>query len=261
MTRKKKYSFIIPVGILGKQSYVKKINPHSVISSHDAWITLDRVIERKDANNGTSVFPQRPRRTSQISTSRQQHLDSTSSTEQSHQQQSTTGNIHSSSILADEEEQQKLSKAISNDKSKTEESDIDENSQEQNESKLIITIHSSLYLYRILVWNNVEPISSAEDDTLSSSSTHRANQPTSGTETPSTPGRRRMSMNTNDPIRNESEAIEETENEHESIRDVEQNIPKRRQSRATSSNNKVKETSLTLTSEIYLVHRVIYHLR
>ena len=50
-----------------------------------------------------------------------------------------------------------------------------------------------------------------------------------------------MSMNTNDPIRNESEAIEENENENESIRDVEQIIPTRRQSRATSSNNKVKE--------------------
>lgn len=50
-----------------------------------------------------------------------------------------------------------------------------------------------------------------------------------------------MSMNTNDPIRNESEAIEENENENESIRDVDQNIPKRRQSRVISSNNKVKE--------------------
>jgi hypothetical protein len=109
--------------------------------SHDEWIKLDRVIERKDSTNANTLFQQRPRRTSQINTSRQQHLDSTNSNEQNNQQQqqqitnSLNVDISSSSTLIDnDDEQNKVSKSISIDRNKMEESDIDENSQEQSES-------------------------------------------------------------------------------------------------------------------------------
>ena len=112
-------------------------------SSHDAWIKLDRVIERKDANNANTLFQQqRPRRTSQINTSRQHHLDSTNSNEQSHPPHVTTGDIHPAPTLADDDEQNKLSKSISHEGTKIDESDTDENSQGQNESKSLLAINS-----------------------------------------------------------------------------------------------------------------------
>ena len=83
--------------------------------SHDEWIKLDRVIERKDSTNANTVFQQRPRRTSQINTVRQ-HLDSTNSTnsiEQNNQLQITSSllvDISSSSTTIDDEEQHKIQK-------------------------------------------------------------------------------------------------------------------------------------------------------
>jgi hypothetical protein len=53
--------------------------------------------------------------------------------------------------------------------------------------------------------------------------------------------RRSISTNNNENIRNEFESIDENDNEIGLIRDDQQMIAKRRQSRATSSNNKVNE--------------------
>jgi hypothetical protein len=110
--------------------------------SHDEWTKLDRVIECKDSTNTNTLFQQRPRRTSQINTYRQQHLDSTNSNEQlnqQQQQQQITNSLlvdisSSSSTLIDSEEHIKHSKSMSNERNKIEESDIDDNSQGQNES-------------------------------------------------------------------------------------------------------------------------------
>lgn len=121
-----------------------------VIFSHDAWIKLDRVIERKDTNNANTLFQQqRPRRTSQINTSRQHHLDSTNSNEQSHQQHVTTGDTHPTPTLADDDELNKSSKSISNERNKIDESDTDENSQGQNESTSLFAkfILENIFVY------------------------------------------------------------------------------------------------------------------
>jgi hypothetical protein len=68
----------------------------------------------------------------------------------------------------------------------------------------------------------------------------------------STPTRRRISINNNDNnnIRNEFESIDEDDNENQSIRDDAQIIPKRRQSRATSSNNRIDSVSNIKTEQI-----------
>ena len=102
--------------------------------SYDEWIKLDRVIERKDSTNANTLFQHRPRRTSQINTLRQQHLDSTNSSNSNEQQNNQQSIIHSSSVLIDNEEQHKVLKSISVERSKTEESDTDDNSQGQSES-------------------------------------------------------------------------------------------------------------------------------
>ncbi|CAF5132807.1 unnamed protein product, partial [Rotaria sp. Silwood1] len=110
----------------------------------DEWIKLDRVIERKDSTNAHILFQQRPRRTSQINTMRQ-HLDSTNlstSTEQNNPSQITNSSIvdiSSSSTIIDDDEQNKISKTITIETHKIEESDIDDNSQGQSE-----------------IWNHVE---------------------------------------------------------------------------------------------------------
>jgi hypothetical protein len=95
------------------------------------------VIERKDSSNANTLFQQRPRRTSIINTARQ-HLDSTNSIEQNNSQQITNSlmvDISSSSTLIDDDEQNKLLKSIQIERNKIEESDIDDNSQGQSESK------------------------------------------------------------------------------------------------------------------------------
>jgi len=108
--------------------------------SHDEWIKLDRVIERKDSTNANTLFQQRPRRTSQINTLRQQHLDLNEQNNQQQQQQQITNSlIVDSSTLIDnnDNEQNKVSRTISIDRNKTEESDIDDNSQGQSESNFV----------------------------------------------------------------------------------------------------------------------------
>jgi len=58
--------------------------------------------------------------------------------------------------------------------------------------------------------------------------------------------RRSISINNNEHIRNEFESNDENDNEIGSIRDdehIQQTIPKRRQSRIASSNNKVRLSS------------------
>ena len=105
--------------------------------SHDEWVKLDRVIERKDITNSNILMQQRPRRTSQINTFRQQHLDSTNSNEQNNQQivtHSSTVDVTSSASIDDDEQHHKHSKTIHIDRHKHEESDIDDNSQGQGES-------------------------------------------------------------------------------------------------------------------------------
>ena len=138
MMKKRNYLFIILDGILGK----KKTNFSFVICnkilfiSHDEWIKLDRVIERKDSTNANTLFQQRPRRTS-LNTLRQQHLDSTNSIEQNNPQQITNSSItdvNSTPSLSDYDEQNKILKTISIERNKIEESDIDDNSQGQSES-------------------------------------------------------------------------------------------------------------------------------
>ena len=96
-----------------------------------------------------------------------------------------------------------------------------------------------------IVWNHVETISSTEDDALSYSSTIRTSQSDVNRlpidETINI--RRSLSITHNENIlstHNEFESVDE--NDNESIRDddhIQQIISKRRQSRATSSNNKV----------------------
>ncbi len=117
--------------------------------SHDEWVKLDRVIERKDITNANILFQHRPRRTSQINTNRQQHLDSTNSNEQNNQQpvtNSSTVDI-TSSTSNDDDEQNKHSKIIHIDRHKNEESDIDDNSQGQGESTF-----DNYHIF--LFWNN-----------------------------------------------------------------------------------------------------------
>lgn len=197
--------------------------------SHDEWIKLDRVIERKDSGNGNTFFPQRSRRTSQVNTGRQQHLDSTSSNEQLPQQQ----------ISIDEDEQNKLSKTMSIEKTKIEESDLDENSQGPSDSMKrnvhYFSFRRNKLPFQCLDSNHVETISSAEDDALStSSSTHRLNQSVVSTES-STNIRRSLSTNNNETIRNEEELNEDNLQEGNLL----QISPKRRQSRTISLNAKV----------------------
>ncbi|CAF2874955.1 unnamed protein product [Rotaria sp. Silwood2] len=216
-------------------------------SRHDEWIKLDRVIERKDSTNANTLFQQRPRRTSQINTVRQ-HLDSTNSSnsiEQNNPPQITNSlivDISSSSTIIDDDEQNKVSKTITIEIHKIEESDIDDNSQGQSE-----------------IWNHVETISSTEDDALSYSSITRTNQsdlnrlPIEET----TNIRESISATNNENIlsttQSEFEPVDEKDNEPESTRDDDQIqplIPKRRQSRATSSNNKIDSALNIKTEEI-----------
>ncbi|CAF3683799.1 unnamed protein product [Rotaria sp. Silwood1] len=215
-------------------------------SRHDEWIKLDRVIERKDSTNAHILFQQRPRRTSQINTMRQ-HLDSTNlstSTEQNNPSQITNSlivDISSSSTIIDDDEQNKNAKTITIETHKIEESDIDDNSQGQSE-----------------IWNHVETISSTEDDATSYSSITRTNQsdinrlPTEE----KTDIRRSLSVSNNENIlttQNEFEAIDENDNETETTRDddqIQSTIPKRRQSRSTSSNNKFDSTLNIKTEQI-----------
>jgi len=228
------------------------------VFSHDEWIKLDRVIERKDSTNANTLFQQRPRRTSQINTLRQ-HLDSTNSSnsnEQNNQQPITNsliGDINSSSAIIDDDEQNKLRKSTSIERNKTEESDIDDNSQGQSESDyyfilfFVIKKYFFRFVFSIIVWNNVETISSTEDDALSYSSTIRTSQSDVNRlpidETINI--RRSLSITNNENILSthiEFESVDENDNDNGSIRDdehIQKTIPKRRQSRATSSNNKV----------------------
>ncbi|CAF1536460.1 unnamed protein product, partial [Adineta steineri] len=214
---------------------------------HDEWIKLDRVIERKDSTNATTLFQQRPRRTSQINTLRQQHLDSTNSSnsnELNNPQQipiSLIVDINSSTTSIDDDEQQqhKIVKSVSVERNKIEESDIDDNSQGHSE-----------------IWNHVETISSTEDDALSYSSTIRTNQSDINRlpidETINIV--RTISITNNEnilSIHNEFESIDD--NDTGSIRDdepIQPVIPKRRQSRAASSNNKIDPTSTIKTEQI-----------
>ncbi len=99
--------------------------------------------------------------------------------------------------------------------------------------------------FLILVWNHVETISSTEDDALSHSSINRTNQFGLSNDI-TTNIRRSISINNNENIRNEFESIDENDNDIGSIRDnehIQQTIPKRRQSRVASSNNKVRLSS------------------
>ncbi|CAF0962139.1 unnamed protein product [Adineta ricciae] len=216
-------------------------------SRHDEWVKLDRVIERKDTTNTNTLFQQRPRRTSQINTLRQQHLDSTTSSnsnEQNNPQQvtsSTSADLTSSSTLIDDDLLHKNSKPISVEKAKTEESDTDDNSQSQHEN-----------------WPNVETISSTDDDALSSASTVRTSQSDTNrlpTDEP-TNIRRSISVTKNENILStpgEFEATDDNDIGSSSVRDddhVHATIPKRRQSRAASSNNKVDSTSTVKTEQV-----------
>jgi hypothetical protein len=126
------------------------INKNLFLFSHDEWIKLDRVIERKDSTNANTLFQQRPRRTSQINTLRQQHLDSTNSNEQNNQQQQQITNL----LIDDYDEQNKLSKSISIERNKIEESDIDDNSQGQSESNSIFFFVFFKSFYFIFFMNN-----------------------------------------------------------------------------------------------------------
>jgi transcription elongation GreA/GreB family factor len=86
----------------------------------------------------------------------------------------------------------------------------------------------------IIDWNHVETISSNEDDALSCT-----NQSTDIITTI----RRSLSTNNNENLRQEFESIDENDNEIGLNRDedrIQQIIPKRRQSRVISSNNKVR---------------------
>ena len=149
MMKKKNYLFIIQDGILGKRSYFS-FGSHFLIYfhlfSHDEWIKLDRVIERKDSTNANTLFQQRPRRTSQINTLRHQHLDSTNSSNSNelNNQQSITNSLladltSSSTLINDDDEQHKIHKT-----NKIEESDIDDNSQGQSESNYSFVVVFSL---------------------------------------------------------------------------------------------------------------------
>jgi transcription elongation GreA/GreB family factor len=91
----------------------------------------------------------------------------------------------------------------------------------------------------IIDWNHVETISSNEDDALSCTSINRTNQSTDIITTI----RRSLSTNNNENLRQEFESIDENDNEIGLNRDedrIQQIIPKRRQSRVISSNNKVR---------------------
>ncbi len=234
-------------------SNIQKLNI-CLLFSHDEWIKLDRVIERKDSTNANTLFQQRPRRTSQINTYRQ-HLDSTNSNEQINQQQipnSSTIDISSSSTLIDNDEQNKHSKSIHIDRHKNDESDIDDNSQGQSEGMLIISIFL-LNINLFIVWNHVETISSTEDETFSYTSINRPNQSELTMDIISRTIRRSTSTNNNENIRNQYELIDDNDNEIGLIRDDEHSIiPKRRQSRAASSNNKVKDNYNISQKLLYL---------
>ncbi len=100
------------------------------------------------------------------------------------------------------------------------------------------------YFLFIIVWNHVETISSTEDDALSYSSINRTNQSELSTDI-TTNIRRSTSITNHENLRQEFGSIDENDNEIGSIRDedhIQQTIPKRRQSRAASSNNKVRFT-------------------
>ena len=93
----------------------------------------------------------------------------------------------------------------------------------------------------ILVWNHVETISSTEDDALSYSSIIRPNQSDLNRLSNEEITNTRRSVSENILLsHNEFESIDENEHETSLNRDDDHVIPKRRQSRATSSNNKVK---------------------
>ena len=101
-------------------------------------------------------------------------------------------------------------------------------------------------------WNHVETISSTEDDALSSySSINRPNQSGVAADIDTTI-RRSLSTNNSETLRNEFEPTDENDNEIGSIRDDEATIPKRRQSRATSANNKVKERERECAWRIFI---------
>lgn len=100
-----------------------------------------------------------------------------------------------------------------------------------------------------LVWNHVETISSTEDEALPYSSTIHTSQLDLNRLPMDEKAniRRSLSIPNNENIlsKHEFEAIDDNDNEPGSIRDDpygQQTIPKRRQSRATSSNNKVSCT-------------------
>jgi hypothetical protein len=96
-------------------------------------------------------------------------------------------------------------------------------------------------LFVFIVWNHVETISSTEDDALSYSSIIRPNQ-SNINRLPNeeiTNTRRSISENISS-THQEFESTDENEHETSINRDDDHVIPKRRQSRATSSNNKVK---------------------
>ena len=142
--------------------------------SHDEWIKLDRVVERKESSNGQALIQPRPRRTSQMNTLRQQYTDSTNSSitgpnsnEPVHQQHLSTINPSIvdvtllSTSVADDDQQQKTQSSLINragsiEKSKPmeiDESDLDDNSQENNRRKwfLLVFGHCHLWCYRSLV--------------------------------------------------------------------------------------------------------------
>lgn len=134
---------------------------------HDEWIKLDRVIERTDSAASATMLQQRQRRTSQLHHTRQQHLDSNTSSSsttgsnlnepiQPTQTQSilfqpatllTTLLPQTSATTEDEESSKDLHRRDSLEKNKIspmEESDIDDNSQENNRCES--TFVSSLFI-------------------------------------------------------------------------------------------------------------------
>jgi hypothetical protein len=71
--------------------------------------------------------------------------------------------------------------------------------------------------------------------------------------------RRSTSTHNNENIRNEYESIDENDHDIGLTRDDQQMIPKRRQSRVTSSNNKVNGELTSNIPKNFFVYRMIQH--
>jgi hypothetical protein len=118
---------------------------------------------------------------------------------------------------------------------------------------MLIILIFLLNINLFIVWNHVETISSTEDETFSYTSINRPNQSELTMDIISRTIRRSTSTNNNENIRNQYELIDDNDNEIGLIRDDEHSIiPKRRQSRAASSNNKVKDNYNISQKLLYL---------